>query len=64
MRVLHPVQPVFAVEVEEMNDSGVESDVLHLLVGHLALHLTPDRPLLEDHQVPHPLASAEVIHSQ
>ena len=31
--LLHPVQSVFAVEVEEMNDSGVESDVLHLLVG-------------------------------
>ena len=40
MRVLHPVQSVVAVEVEEMNDSGVECDVLHLLVGHLALHLT------------------------
>ena len=64
MRVLHPVQSVVAVEVEGMNDSGVESVLLHLLVGHLALHLTLDPPLLEDHQVPHPMASAQVIHSQ
>ena len=64
MRVLHPVQSVVAVKVAEMNDSGVESRLPHLLVGHLALHLTPDPPPLEDHQVPHPLASAAVIHSQ
>ena len=64
MRVLHPVQPVVSVEVEGMNDCGVESDFLHLLVGHLTVHLSPDPPLLEDHQVPHPLASAQVIHSQ
>ena len=51
-------------EVEGMNDSGVESVLLHLLVGHLALHLTLDPPLLADHQVPHPLASAQVIHNQ
>ena len=44
MRVLHPVQSVVAVEVEGMNDSGVESVLLHLLVGHLALHLTLDPP--------------------
>ena len=45
MCILHPVQSVIAVEVEEMNDSGVQSDFLHLLVWHLALHLTPDPPL-------------------
>ena len=64
MRVLHPVQSVVAVEVEGMNDSGVESVLLHLLVGHLALHFTLDLPLLEDYQVPLPLESAQVIHSQ
>ena len=65
MRVLHPVQSVVVVEVEGMNDSGMKSVLLHLLsVGHFALHLTLDPPPLEDHQVPHPLASAQVIHSQ
>ena len=44
MRILHPVQSVVAVEVEGMNDSGVESVLLHLLVGHLTLHLTLDPP--------------------
>ena len=64
MCILHPVQSVIAVEVEEMNDSGVESDFLHLLVWHLAASFDSGSSTLEDHQVSHPLASAEVIHSQ
>ena len=59
-----PILTVDPAEAEGTNDSAEGFLLLHVLVKCFAVHLTVDHLLLEDLQVCHPPASAQVIHSQ